>query len=66
MKITLYLIRHCQADGQERNAPLTKLGKQQAIELANLLEQEQIERIVSSPYIRAYESIVPLAKRLAL
>lgn len=66
MDSIIYLIRHCQAKGQERNAPLTELGKQQAIELANLLEQKQIEKIVSSPYTRAYESIVPLAKRLTL
>jgi 2,3-bisphosphoglycerate-dependent phosphoglycerate mutase len=66
MSRVLYLVRHCQATGQDPDAPLTELGKQQAIALAKQLSEAQIQRIVSSPFVRAYESIVPLAEQLNL
>ncbi|WP_088894393.1 histidine phosphatase family protein [Leptolyngbya ohadii] len=66
MNQILYLVRHCQASGQEPDAPLTQTGQQQAIALANWLQDIQIERIISSPYVRAYQSIVPLSERLGL
>ncbi|WNZ25582.1 histidine phosphatase family protein [Leptolyngbya sp. NK1-12] len=66
MAQVLYLVRHCQATGQEPDAPLTELGRQQAIALADWLGEAQISRIIASPYIRAYQSIVPLAQRLGL
>ncbi|MBF2047518.1 MAG: histidine phosphatase family protein [Elainella sp. C42_A2020_010] len=66
MNQIVYLVRHCQATGQEPDAPLTETGQQQAIALADWLSEAQITRIISSPYVRAYQSIVPLAKRLRL
>jgi 2,3-bisphosphoglycerate-dependent phosphoglycerate mutase len=66
MNQVLYLIRHCQATGQEPDAPLTGTGQQQAIALADWLDEANINRIISSPYLRAYQSIVPLSKRLGL
>ncbi len=66
MQKTLYIVRHCQAVGQEANAPLTSEGNLQAIALANLLFGFGIERVISSPFIRAYQSIAPLAERLGL
>jgi 2,3-bisphosphoglycerate-dependent phosphoglycerate mutase len=66
MSQVLYLLRHCQATGQEPEASLTKAGKQQAIALADCLEAASISRIISSPYVRAYQSICPLAERLNL
>lgn len=66
MNQVLYIVRHCQATGQDPNAPLTELGQQQAISLADWLGETQIERIISSPFVRAYQSIVPLAERLGL
>ena len=62
----LYLVRHCQAIGQEPDAPLTEIGQQQAIALADWLHEAKINRIISSPYVRAYQSIVPLSNRLGL
>jgi 2,3-bisphosphoglycerate-dependent phosphoglycerate mutase len=62
----LYIIRHAKATGQEPDAPLTPEGEQQAIRLADQLASLPIERIVSSPYIRAIQSITPLAQRLEL
>lgn len=66
MNQVLYLVRHCQATGQEPDALLTEIGQQQAISLADWLGDAQIERIVSSPFVRACQSIVPLAERLGL
>lgn len=57
----LYIIRHCQAAGQEADAKLTELGEQQALELARFFNDVLIDRIISSPYSRAVETIQPLA-----
>jgi 2,3-bisphosphoglycerate-dependent phosphoglycerate mutase len=62
----IYLVRHCQATGQQPDAPLTKVGQKQAIALANQLAGVAIGQIISSPLVRAYQSIVPLAERLGL
>jgi 2,3-bisphosphoglycerate-dependent phosphoglycerate mutase len=59
-------VRHCQATGQEPDAPLTEIGKQQAIALANWFNEVPIECIISSPFSRAYQSIVPLSERVGL
>jgi len=63
---TLYVVRHCQAEGQEADAPLTPEGVAQSDRLADSLATANIERIISSPYIRATQSIEPLARRLNL
>lgn len=66
MNQILYLVRHCQATGQEPDAPLTELGKQQAISLADRFRKVPIGRIISSPFTRAYQSVMPLSERLGL
>jgi 2,3-bisphosphoglycerate-dependent phosphoglycerate mutase len=66
MSQVLFLIRHCHAAGQERDAPLTQSGRQQAIALADRLCRLPIARIISSPFVRGRESIRPLAERLGL
>ena len=58
---TVYLIRHCQATGQEPDAALTEEGKEQAQELMHFLEQRTIQHIISSPFTRAIQSVEPLA-----
>ena len=45
---------------------MTKTGKQQAIALANWLSAVPIGRIISSPFVRAYQSVMPLSERLGL
>ena len=62
----LYVVRHCQATGQEPSAPLTEIGQQQAIALIDWLGHSDIQRVVASPFVRAYQSIVPLAEHLGL
>lgn len=66
MQKILYIIRHCQAEGQEPTANLTVEGRRQAEMLANFLHSAHIERILSSPFKRAVQSIEPLAQRLGL
>jgi 2,3-bisphosphoglycerate-dependent phosphoglycerate mutase len=64
--MSILLVRHCQAMGQEPDAPLTLEGHAQAERLAELLVGAGIRRIVSSPFTRARDSIRPLASRLGL
>jgi 2,3-bisphosphoglycerate-dependent phosphoglycerate mutase len=66
MSQVLYLVRHCQATGQEPDAPLTELGQQQAISLADWLGKVPIGHIISSPFTRTVQSITPLSNRLGL
>lgn len=66
MTKTVYLVRHCQTSGQEPDAPLTEQGHRQAVLLAETLADEPIERIVSSPYLRACQTALPLAERRRL
>lgn len=66
MTKTVYLIRHCEAIGQEANAPLTELGQQQAVALAEWLASEAVERIVASPFLRASQTALPLSQLLRL
>ncbi len=63
---TLYIVRHCKATGQQADAPLTPEGEEQARVLARFLADAKIERIVSSPFVRAIQSIEPLAQHLGL
>ena len=44
--------------------PLTRQGRQQALELARLLQDEGITRLYTSPLLRAIETSVILAQRL--
>jgi 2,3-bisphosphoglycerate-dependent phosphoglycerate mutase len=64
--LNIYLVRHCKANGQEPDAPLTEEGRQQANRLAELLYTKEIDCILSSPFVRATDSVAPLAKMLQL
>ncbi|WP_050614458.1 histidine phosphatase family protein [Bacillus testis] len=59
MKI-IYCVRHCEAEGQHPSAKLTERGKKQAIQLKDFFKAIPIERIVSSPYVRAIDSVKEL------
>ncbi|WP_338066675.1 histidine phosphatase family protein [Peribacillus acanthi] len=60
----IYVIRHCEAEGQPSEAKLTNKGDIQALELAEFFLDTKIDRIISSPYKRAIQSIQPLANLL--
>lgn len=66
MDKTVYLVRHCQAAGQELQAELTDEGKEQARELMRFFEKRNIKHIISSPFTRAIQSIQPTAASLGL
>lgn len=57
----IILVRHCEANGQERDAQLTSAGFQQAKELARFLEHYNSSKIISSPFTRAVQTITPYA-----
>ncbi|MFT8320993.1 MAG: histidine phosphatase family protein [Bacillus sp. (in: firmicutes)] len=61
---TFYLIRHCEAEGQDASAELTKTGIQQAKKVADFFSNKKIDLIIASPYQRAIQSILPLAQQL--
>ena len=58
---TIYLVRHCSATGQAPNAALTSTGFQQAQDLVSFFENKEVKHIISSPYLRAKQSITPTA-----
>jgi 2,3-bisphosphoglycerate-dependent phosphoglycerate mutase len=64
MEKRLYIVRHCKATGQEVTAPLTEEGERQAEELVDFFADKPVDRIISSPYVRAIKTIEPLAKKL--
>jgi len=62
----LLLVRHCQSSGQHAEASLTDLGHAQARALAERLAAHPIDRVVSSTYRRARETLAPFAARAGL
>ncbi len=70
----IYLVREADAGGRrawpgpDRLRPLTGAGWQQARELAERLDGMAVTRIVSSPWLRCQQTVLPLAEahRLAI
>jgi len=62
----IVLVRHATATGQDAKAALTIEGQRQARMLADLLLQFQIQRVISSPFVRATESVGPFCSRADL
>ena len=62
----MLLIRHCQSSGQDPDAALTEIGREQAEALAEFLSDYPIDMIVSSSYMRAQQSIEPFAATVGL
>ncbi|WP_129688989.1 histidine phosphatase family protein [Gottfriedia acidiceleris] len=59
MEKEIYLIRHCEAEGQPYEANLTKRGIIQAKHLGDFFSKIKIDQIISSPFFRAIQSIEP-------
>ncbi len=61
----IYFVRHCHAHGQHRDSPLTTNGLKQAEQLAYYFSKldKRIDCIISSPYLRAIDSIKPFAMK---
>ncbi len=60
----IYVIRHCEAQGQSSDASLTELGFHQAEVLAEFFADKKIDRIIASPFLRAIQTIERLSKRV--
>lgn len=66
--MTLLLIRHASAgdsdewQGDDRLRPLDSKGRRQAEALAALLAGFDLDRVVSSPYLRCVQTVEPLAR----
>lgn len=58
----LLLVRHCSSSGQAADAPLTADGLRDAVALAEALREYAIDHVVSSPYLRARQTLEPYAK----
>lgn len=63
MEKKIYIVRHCKATGQSSESQLTEEGFIQANRLMDFLNNKEIDRIISSPFIRAVQTIEPFAKR---
>ncbi len=65
--MTIYLVRHAKAgerrtwDGDDRLRPLSMRGHRQANGLLDTLAPAKFGRVLSSPYVRCMETVVPLA-----
>jgi 8-oxo-(d)GTP phosphatase len=68
----LLVVRHAQAGhrstyvGDDRVRPLTARGRARAVALVPVLSQHHPQRILSSPFVRCWESVQPLAEALGL
>ena len=63
---SLILVRHCEAAGQEPDAPLTDAGHRQAGQLATFLSALPVDAIVASGYLRARQTAEAVADLLHL
>ncbi|HEY4601943.1 MAG TPA: histidine phosphatase family protein [Cerasibacillus sp.] len=63
MTKNIYIIRHCEATGQSPDSPLTEKGFIQANELSDFLSDLKTDKIISSPFLRAIQTIEPFAKK---
>ncbi len=72
MTLTIDLVAHMDAgdrtkwQGNQNERPLTELGRQQALAIADALSAEPADALYSSPALRCRESLEPLAERLGL
>lgn len=63
MEKVVYIVRHCEAEGQSPHADLTAKGIVQAEKLAEFFDGIEVDRIITSPFVRARMSAEPLANR---
>ena len=65
--MTIYLLRHAKAgergawQDDDRLRPLSGRGHLQARRLVEILGDAQFDRLLSSPYVRCMETVVPLS-----
>jgi 8-oxo-dGTP diphosphatase len=72
--VTIYLVRHAKAgergvwEGDDEHRPLSGRGHLQARALLEVFADVQFDRLLSSPYVRCMETVVPLSgeRRVAI
>ncbi|MEX0743026.1 MAG: NUDIX hydrolase [Actinomycetota bacterium] len=68
----VYLVRHAKAgvrelwQGPDEERPITRRGRRQADRLVERFQGLEIERIVSSPFLRGIQTVEPLARSRGL
>jgi 2,3-bisphosphoglycerate-dependent phosphoglycerate mutase len=62
----IVLVRHAASTGQDADAALTLDGRRQALVLSDVLLPLRIQRVISSPFVRATESVAPFCSRAGL
>lgn len=66
MSTFVYMVRHGDSpkEGNERTRGLTEKGKLDAHRIAEVLKEEGINTVISSPYTRSILTVEPLAKQI--
>jgi 8-oxo-dGTP diphosphatase len=70
--VTVYLVRHAKAgdrhvwEGNDEDRPLSGRGRIQSRGLVPLLADATFDRLLSSPYVRCMETLIPLAAQRGL
>ncbi|WP_017186594.1 histidine phosphatase family protein [Alkalibacillus haloalkaliphilus] len=58
----VYLVRHCEAEGQAASCQLTEQGEKQADSLRGFFSEQRVDQIITSPFERAIQTILPTAQ----
>ena len=69
MMTTIYMVRHAESPfvfGQERTRGLSVEGKTDARKVADLMLEEKVDVMVSSPFVRSVKTIEEIATNLSL
>jgi len=70
--VTVYLVRHAKAgdrhvwEGDDEDRPLSGRGRIQSRGLLAVLADATFDRLLSSPYVRCMETLIPLAAQRGL
>ena len=70
--MTVFLVRHAKAgdrrvwQGDDEDRPLSGRGRIQSRGLLTLLAEAKFDRLLSSPYVRCMETLIPLAAQRGL
>lgn len=64
----LYFVRHCEPEGYSRNSDnfnrqLTPKGQADTEYVTRYLESQHVDTVLSSPYLRAMQTVEPFAKK---
>lgn len=66
---TIYFVRHCQSDNsvhEDRPRPLTEKGLQDALRVTEFFREIPVDRVISSPYQRAMDTVKGIAEARGL